>query len=75
MKLVELCERDVEFFRACEILNGGKVSELAEGDVTAFRPCAEYYVAVAKKMTFGDGDGGLGDVVGDADMAAYVPIF
>jgi len=56
MKLVELCERDVDIFRACEILNGGKVSELAEGDVTAFRPCAEYYVSVAKKMTFGDGE-------------------
>jgi len=56
MKLVELCERDIDVFRACEILNGGKVSELAEGDVSCFRPCAEYYINIAGEMGMGDGN-------------------
>ena len=32
MRLVELCERDRDVLLACEIFDGGKVSELAEGD-------------------------------------------
>jgi acyl-CoA reductase-like NAD-dependent aldehyde dehydrogenase len=43
MKLVELCERDRDVLLACEILDGGKVSELAEGDFTQIRECAEYF--------------------------------
>ena len=31
-KLVDLCERDRDILLACEIRDGGKVSELAEGD-------------------------------------------
>ena len=37
MKLVELCERDRETLLACEIRDGGKVSELAEGDFQQIR--------------------------------------
>ena len=55
MKLVELFERDQEVLMACEILNGGKVSELAQGDRTHFRACAEYFADVARSMQFGDG--------------------
>jgi len=55
MKLVELYERDLDVFSACEILNGGKVSELAEGDTGAFRPCAEYYIGLANEIHLGDG--------------------
>jgi acyl-CoA reductase-like NAD-dependent aldehyde dehydrogenase len=54
MKLVDLFERDREVFMACEILNGGKVSELAAGDLTHFRSCAEYFSGVARSITFGD---------------------
>ncbi|MCH2124105.1 MAG: aldehyde dehydrogenase family protein [Pirellulaceae bacterium] len=54
-KLVELCERDRDVFLACEILDGGKVSELAEGDFTQIRACAEYFCGVAQKVAMGDG--------------------
>ena len=54
MKLVELFERDLNVFLACEILNGGKVSELAEGDMDTVRECAEYFVGVARSAQFGD---------------------
>ena len=56
MKLIELFEQDLDVFLACEILNGGKVSELANGDVGAVRPCAEYFIEVARQMRFGDGE-------------------
>ncbi|MEZ6065675.1 MAG: aldehyde dehydrogenase family protein [Planctomycetaceae bacterium] len=36
-KLVELCERDRDVLLACEIRDGGKVSELAEGDFDQIR--------------------------------------
>ena len=39
MKLVELCESDRDVLLACEIFDGGKVSELAEGDFTQIRAC------------------------------------
>jgi len=55
MKLVELCERDREVLLACEIFDGGKVSELAEGDFTQIRACAEYFCDVARGVVFGDG--------------------
>lgn len=54
-KLVELCERDRDVLLACEILDGGKVSELAEGDFTQIRECAEYFCGVAKRIAMGDG--------------------
>jgi len=54
MKLVELCERDRDVLLACEILDGGKVSELAEGDFTQIRECAEYFCRVAKGAEIGD---------------------
>ncbi|HBN78003.1 MAG TPA: hypothetical protein DD473_19775 [Planctomycetaceae bacterium] len=53
-KLVELCERDRDVLLACEILDGGKVSELAEGDFGQIRACAEYFVDVARKIPMGD---------------------
>ena len=56
MKLMELYERDLDVFLACEILNGGKVSELANGDVGAVRPCAEYFIEVARQVFFGNGE-------------------
>ncbi len=64
MKLVELIERDRDVFLACEIRNGGKVSELAEGDLTQVRACAEYFVSVASETRLGEGrrmaiDGGV----------------
>jgi aldehyde dehydrogenase (NAD+) len=55
MKLVELCERDRDVLLACEILDGGKVSELAEGDFTQIRACAEYFCGVARQIAMGDG--------------------
>ena len=55
MKLVELCERDRDVLLACEIFDGGKVSELAEGDFAQIRLCAEYFCNVAKGIQFGDG--------------------
>jgi aldehyde dehydrogenase (NAD+) len=54
-KLVELCERDRDVLLACEILDGGKVSELAEGDFTQIRACAEYFSGVARRIAMGDG--------------------
>src|SRR5688572_9082985 len=54
-KLVELCERDRDVLLACEILDGGKVSELAEGDFTQIRACAEYFCGVARRIAMGDG--------------------
>ena len=54
MKLVELCDRDRDVLLACEILDGGKVSELAEGDFTQIRECAEYFCRVAKGAEMGD---------------------
>ncbi|MEQ1829960.1 MAG: aldehyde dehydrogenase family protein [Pirellula sp.] len=56
MKLVELCERDRDVLLACEIRNGGKVSELAEGDFAQIRACAEYFCRVAKHAEMGDGE-------------------
>lgn len=53
-KLVELCDRDKEVLLACEILDGGKVSELAEGDLTQIRACAEYFCDVARRVPMGD---------------------
>lgn len=54
-KLVQLCDRDRDVLLACEVRDGGKVSELAEGDFTQIRECAEYFCGVARKMTMGDG--------------------
>jgi len=56
MKLVELCDRDRETLLACEIRDGGKVSELAEGDFAQIRACAEYFCDVARKIPMGDGE-------------------
>ena len=56
LKLVELFERDKDVFLACEILNGGKVSELAEGDMGVVRGSAEYFVGIAQKALFGDSE-------------------
>jgi aldehyde dehydrogenase (NAD+) len=53
-KLVELCERDRDVLLACEIRDGGKVSELAEGDFTQIRACAEYFCSVARRAELGD---------------------
>lgn len=55
MKLVELCERDKDVLLACEIRDGGKVSELAEGDFEQIRACAEYFCGVARRIPLGDG--------------------
>ena len=55
MKFVELCERDRDVLLACEIFDGGKVSELAEGDFDQIRACAEYFCDVAKRIPLGDG--------------------
>ncbi|MCA9130928.1 MAG: aldehyde dehydrogenase [Planctomycetales bacterium] len=55
MKLVELCERDRDVFLACEIFDGGKVSELAEGDFDQIRATAEYFCRVARQVEMGDG--------------------
>src|SRR5262245_57973753 len=54
-KLVELCDRDRDVLLACEIRDGGKVSELAEGDFTQIRQCAEYFCKVARRIEMGDG--------------------
>lgn len=55
-KLVELCDRDKDVLLACEIRDGGKVSELAEGDFTQIRECAAYFSGVARRIKLGDGD-------------------
>ena len=54
-KLVELCDRDRDVLLACEIRDGGKVSELAQGDFTQIRECAEYFCGVARRIEMGDG--------------------
>jgi acyl-CoA reductase-like NAD-dependent aldehyde dehydrogenase len=54
-KLVELCDRDRDVLLACEIRDGGKVSELAEGDFTQIRECAKYFSQVARRIEMGDG--------------------
>ncbi len=54
-RLVELCDRDRDVLLACEIRDGGKVSELAEGDFTQIRECAEYFSGVARRTKMGDG--------------------
>lgn len=54
-RLVELCERDKDVLLACEIRDGGKVSELAEGDFGQIRACAEYFSGVARQIALGDG--------------------
>lgn len=54
-RLVELCDRDRDVLLACEIRDGGKVSELAEGDFTQIRQCAEYFSGVARQIHLGDG--------------------
>ncbi|MEM7013523.1 MAG: aldehyde dehydrogenase family protein [Verrucomicrobiota bacterium] len=56
MKLVELCERDRDVLLACEIRDGGKVSELAEGDFSQIRECAEYFCKVAQRIPMGDSE-------------------
>ena len=56
-KLVELCDRDRDVLLACEIRDGGKVSELAQGDFTQIRECAEYFCGVARRIEMGDGPG------------------
>jgi acyl-CoA reductase-like NAD-dependent aldehyde dehydrogenase len=53
-KLVELCERDRDILLACEVRDGGKVSELAEGDFRQIRGCAEYFCGVAERIPVGD---------------------
>jgi aldehyde dehydrogenase (NAD+) len=53
-RLVELCDRDRDVLLACEIRDGGKVSELAEGDFTQIRECAEYFSGVARRIPMGD---------------------
>src|SRR5579862_9760216 len=54
-RLVELCDRDRDVLLACEIRDGGKVSELAQGDFTQIRECAEYFSGVARRIAMGDG--------------------
>src|SRR4051794_29130335 len=54
-RLVELCDRDRDVLLACEIRDGGKVSELAEGDFQQIRECAEYFIGVARRIALGDG--------------------
>ncbi|MCS1408154.1 MAG: Phenylacetaldehyde dehydrogenase [Verrucomicrobia subdivision 3 bacterium] len=54
-KLVELCGRDRDILLACEIRDGGKVSELATGDFTQIRECAEYFSGVARRIAMGEG--------------------
>jgi acyl-CoA reductase-like NAD-dependent aldehyde dehydrogenase len=54
-KLVELCDRDRDVLLACEIRDGGKVSELAEGDFTQIRECAQYFSGVARNIQMGEG--------------------
>jgi len=54
MKLVELAERDRDILLACEIRDGGKLSELAEGDFDQIRACAEYFCEIARKVALGD---------------------
>jgi len=53
-KLVKLCERDRDVLLACEIFDGGKVSELAEGDFGHIGQCADYFCEVAQRTTMGD---------------------
>ena len=55
-KFVDLCDRDRDVLLACEILDGGKVSELAEGDFTQIRECAEYFSGVARKIPMGESE-------------------
>lgn len=55
-RLVELCERDRDVLLACEIRDGGKVSELAEGDFAQIRACAEYFIDVSRRIPIGDSD-------------------
>src|SRR3954464_4111216 len=53
-RLVELCERDRDVLLACEVRDGGKISELAEGDFEQVRKCAEYFIGVARRLPLGD---------------------
>src|SRR5271168_4513509 len=53
-RLVELCERDRDVLLACEVRDGGKVSELAEGDFQQIRDCADYFIGVARRLPLGD---------------------
>ena len=54
-RLLDLCDRDRDVLIACEVLDGGKVSELAEGDFEQIRKCAEYFIDVARRIPLGDG--------------------
>lgn len=56
MKLVELCDRDRDVLLACEIRDGGKLSELAEGDFAQIRNTAEYFCRIAPDLALGDAD-------------------
>jgi hypothetical protein len=40
---------------ACQIRDGGKMSELAAGDFTQIRECADYFSGVARRIGMGDG--------------------
>lgn len=53
-RFLDLCDRDRDVLLACEIRDGGKVSELAEGDVDQLRACAEYFIEVARRVAMGD---------------------
>src|SRR6185295_5882727 len=54
-RLVELCDRDRAVLLACEIRDGGKVSELAQGDFGQIRECAQYFSGIARQIKMGDG--------------------
>ncbi len=54
-RLVSLCERDRDILVACEVRDGGKVSELAEGDCGQIKACADYFCGVAQRIPLGDG--------------------
>lgn len=54
-RLLDLCDRNRDVLLACEIRDGGKLSELAEGDFTQLRACAEYFCDVARRISLGDG--------------------
>lgn len=56
MKLVELAERDKDVLLACEIRDGGKLSELAVGDFGQIRACAEYFCEVARRVSLGESE-------------------
>ncbi len=62
-RFVDLCDRDRDVLLACEVFDGSKVSELAEGDFTQIRECAEYFSGVAQRVAM--------DVAPDVKGLAY----